>query len=1003
MNRDQIKLNFLEEAQDCFNTVESKILDISATIAETEKLDLILREVHSVKGGAGMMGFMALNQVAHRLEDFLKVLRVHHHSKHIDLEVENLLLSAVDAMVIIKDSYLKGEEVSQHWLEREINPIFEGLKEYLGELRDEDEDLLFKQQDEESSGELQMFEEGVDTILDDFETQINDLSGEALASGVVMTAEKILMYARMADLEPVINLSESVKQRVISTSQDHIVDLAQEALKVWRRSHGLVMRGNLDKLPWDLESLPIENNSITPDLDFELGDDDLLSLSNALDEVVDFDLPLENDDLLSLSNALDEVVDFDLPLENDNSVAQFSEDFLALESLGKDIEEAMEDAFAEVFEDTSSPEEELISTPEPQIIKVAPQTGKMVKVPVEQLSQFNALFGKLILERNRLNLRLEQIRAFGDLMQRRMNQLERSNKELRDWYDRASSEGWIDEQDSTVVSSLNEQSLVTKATLEDFDTLEMDRYSDLHVISQEQIETIVQLKEVSTDVNFSIGDINQALQELNHTMESLQKNATRIQMRPFADLVRGFPRFIRDLGIQFGKKVNLKIEGETTLLDRTFIEALNAPLTHLLRNAFDHGIEDPQARVLAGKPAQGTITLSAFNRGTKIMVTIQDDGAGIPLEKISQRLLKMGISGAEIAKMKPSQIMDYIFEPGFSTASEVTELSGRGVGMDIVRSNIEELQGEIHAYSTPGEGTTFTLSLPFNLSILQVMLVETQQMVFAVPVNSVREIIKCPESVEQKRVSWQNQIIPVVRMEDFLIFNRPSKPFEMPGYPVIEKPTLLIVGEGNNCGAIYLERYWGEQEVTIRPIETHLPLPPGFISSLVLGDGRVLPLIDPAVMLQEGIEQQNDFEPRTQMFSNDYYKGFRGDRHNTLLIVDDSINVRRYLASTLEKAGYQVEQAKDGQEAVDKLLAGISVQGVICDIEMPRLDGYGVLEEIKGKSQFNSLPIIMLTSRSNEKHKKLAFNLGANGYFSKPYNEEELLKTIEKLVKVNYL
>ena len=433
-----------------------------------------------------MMGFMALNQVAHRLEDFLKVLRVHHHSKHIDLEVENLLLRAVDAMVIIKDSYLRGEEVSQGWLEREINPIFEGLKEHLGELRDEDEDLLFKQQDEESSGELQMFEEGVDTILDDFETQINDLPVDKLASGVVMTAEKILMYARMADLEPVINLSESVKQRAIATSQDHIVDLAQEALKVWRRSHGLVMRGNLDKLPWDLESLPIENNSITPDVDFELGDDDLfslsnaldevvdfdlplenddlLSLSNALDEVVDFDLPLENDDLLSLSNAMDEVVDFDLPLENDNSVAQFSEDFLALESLGKDIEEAMEDAFAEVFEDTSSPQEELISTPEPQIIKVAPQTGKMVKVPVEQLSQFNALFGKLILERNRLNLRLEQIRAFGELMQRRMNQLERSNKELRDWYDRASSEGWIDEQDSTVVSSLNEQSLVTKAT-----------------------------------------------------------------------------------------------------------------------------------------------------------------------------------------------------------------------------------------------------------------------------------------------------------------------------------------------------------------------------------------------------------------------------------------------------------------------------------------------------------------------------------------------------------
>ncbi|MBE9221428.1 hybrid sensor histidine kinase/response regulator, partial [Cyanobacterium stanieri LEGE 03274] len=750
----------------------------------------------------------------------------------------------------------------------------------------------------------------------------------------------------------------------------------------------------------------------TLDFDVPLENDDLFSLSNALDEIlefelpseneesslenktIDFDLPSENDDLISLTNALDETIDFDL------SLANISQELPDLEALGQQIDEAIEDTFLEIAED--APEEENIPLPEPQIIHTAPQTGKMVKVPLEQLAKFNTLFGKLILERNRLNLQLGQIKDFGELMQRRMSQLERSNKELRDWYDKASSEGWINEQDSTAIKSWNEQSLMNQATLEDFDTLEMDRYSDLHVISQEQIETIVQLKEVSTDINFSINDINQSLQELNHTMESLQKNATRIQMRPFADLVRGFPRFIRDLGVQFGKKVNLKIEGETTLLDRTFIESLSAPLMHLLRNAFDHGIEDPQTRLQTRKPAQGTITLSALNRGTKIIITIQDDGAGISLDKIKQRLLKMGMGKGEIAKMKPSQIMDYIFEPGFSTASEVTELSGRGVGMDIVRSNIEELQGEIHAYSTLGEGTTFTLSLPFNLSILRVMVVETNQMVFAVPVNSVREIVKA-ESMDQKKVTWQNQSIPVVRLDDLLIFNRPCKPFEMPGYPVIDKSTLLIVGEGINCGAIHLERYWGEQEVTIRPIETHLSLPPGFISSLILGDGRVLPLVDPVVIFQEAMDLQYDYEPRTQMFGSDYYKGFRGDRENTILIVDDSINVRRYLASTLEKAGYQVEQAKDGREAVDKLLAGISVQGVICDIEMPRLDGYGVLEEIKGHSQFKFLPIIMLTSRSNEKHKKLAFNLGADGYFSKPYNEENLLQTIEKLVKVNYL
>ncbi|AFZ48512.1 CheA signal transduction histidine kinase [Cyanobacterium stanieri PCC 7202] len=989
MNQDQIKLNFLEEAQDCFHTVESNLLNLSAEIAQPEILDLILREVHSVKGGAGMMGFTILSDVAHRLEDFLKILRIHHHSTHIPLEVENLMLRAVDAMVIIKDGYLGEQEMTSQWLEKEVTPIFEQLKEHLGELQDEDEDLLLKQQDQASDGELLMFEEGVDSILDELEQQISDLPPEELSSALILTSEKILMFARMAELEPVINLCESVQQRAVICEPDSIFALSQEALRVWRRSHGLVVRGSLDKLPWDLDSvssLELDSESLTLDFD----NDELSSLTQALNEAADLELSFDNEGL-----SLEELSNLALEFEG-------------LEDYQKENDQdyAIEDTFAEInnFDLT---EENPIPFPQPQIVKTPPQTGKTVKVPVEQLSQFNSLFGKLILERNRLNLRLEQLRSFAQLMQKRMNQLERSNGQLRNWYDHASSEGWINPSDSVAFRPWGNQSLITNATLQDFDTLEMDRYSDLHLISQEQIEIIVQLKEVSTDINFGINDLNQALQELNHTMQSLQKNATRIQMRPFADLVRSFPRFIRDLGMQFNKKVNLTIEGENTLLDRTFIEALNAPLTHLLRNAFDHGIEDSQTRRALGKPPHGNITLSAFNRGTQIVITIKDDGAGVSLEKISQRLVSMGISEEEIARMKPSQMIDYIFEPGFSTASQVTELSGRGVGMDIVRSNIQELRGEIHAHSIPHQGTTFTLTLPFNLSILRVMIVEAQQMVFAIPVNSVKEMISSPPlSNDQKAtvidIDWQNQTIPMVNIEQVFIFNRPSKPFEMSGNPVIDKPTALIVGEDNNYGAIHLDRYWGEQEVTIRPIETHLPLPPGFISSMILGDGRVLPVIDPMVIVKEAQEQINT-SIEDDILVPEYIKPFQPERHNTILIVDDSINVRRYLASTLEKAGYQVEQAKDGQEAVDKLYAGISVQGIICDIEMPRLDGYGVLEEIKGKSKFKFLPIIMLTSRSNEKHKKLAFNLGADAYFSKPYNEKDLLGIIDQLINVNYI
>ncbi|MBL1211182.1 hybrid sensor histidine kinase/response regulator, partial [Geminocystis sp. GBBB08] len=633
-----------------------------------------------------------------------------------------------------------------------------------------------------------------------------------------------------------------------------------------------------------------------------------------------------------------------------------------------------------------------------------------------------SFFGKLIFRHKRVNLRLEHLKNFNELMHKRMNQLEQSNKDLQNWYYYTLM---LDDQDSQEdFLSIPEESLskvpdyiqnhnpikLPNSTLEDFDILEMDRYSDLHSISQEQIETIVQLKEVSTDIDFGLQDIDQAIQELNQTMRSLQKNITRIQMRPFVDLVRGFPRLIRDLSVQFGKKVNLKIEGETTLLDRNLIEALNAPLMHLIRNAFDHGIEDSETRIKAGKNPEGTITLNATNRGTQTIITIKDDGAGIPLDKIRYRLLFMGITEEQIQEMSESEIINYIFEPGFSTSEKVTELSGRGVGMDVVRTNIREIKGDIQAETKKGQGTTFTLKLPFNLSILRVMIVEIKDMVLAMPMNSIREMLRFIPDNNLKlenltEINWLQQTIPLVHLAETFIFNRSSKPFKMLGNPVIEEPTIFVVGEGDNIGGIKIDQFWGEQEVTIRPINTHLRMPVGFISSMILGDGRVLPLIDPVQIVQESLKTKvkrkiNQNEHETTLILPYQNKTTIPVINNTILIIDDSINVRRYLASTLEKAGYQVEQAKDGKEAVDKLFAGLSVQAVICDIEMPRLDGYGVLEEVKGKPQFQNLPILMLTSRSNEKHRKLAFNLGANAYFSKPYNEQELLNKISDLIRL---
>ncbi|MBF2057446.1 MAG: hybrid sensor histidine kinase/response regulator [Cyanobacterium sp. T60_A2020_053] len=988
MDQQQIKMNFLDEAEDCFHAVESSILNISSTSADSSKLDMALRATHSVKGGAGMMGFMMLSEVAHGLEDFFKILRVRYHDTTIDVQVETLLLQGVDQMRSIADCYRQGLETIPPEFSFTTELIFTELRQYLGELQQEDENFLLHQED--VSADLVLFEEGIEGIINNFATEIDTVEGAGLLMALQSTCEQLLICGQMADLSPFIELCLSIQMQSFNLEGEVLQNFCGEALKVWRRCQALVMRGSVDKLPNNFEFFFTASDDISL-----FSDNDTESITNTVD---DFENNVNQslDNVASLSGAFDEIPSEFAELASESSwdsndieslsvafdeiPSEFAE-FAGESSWDNNDIESLSDAFNNLSTDIEKVAQELAEETSARHPKKAPVTANQyqtVRVSAQQLQQLNNLFGKLVLERNRVNLRLEQLQRFSQLMNQRMEKLEDSNQELRRWYDKSSVAGMVGLQ-SALRGGLNEQ----------FDALELDRYTDIHLISQGQIETIIQLKEVKEDINLGLQEINQGIQELNQTIRALQNNMTRIQMRPFSDLVKSFPRLIRDLSLQYGKQVTLKISGDNTLLDRTLIESLQSPMIHLIRNAFDHGIESPEIRQSNGKPTMGNITISALNRGTKTIITIEDDGQGINLGKIKQRLMGMGKSSLEIDFMSQNEVINSIFAPGFTTADKVTELSGRGVGMDVVRSNLEDIGGDIQVKTAMGKGTTFTLSVPFNSSILRVMIVESGGTFLAIPVNSVREV-RVIHQGDNSTVSWQQQELSVIPLTEILSFNRPFQPVPMAGNPIINQSVVIIVGEGEGLGALEVERFWGEQEVTIRPIESYIPLPTGFISSLILGDGRVLPLVDPVALIQNTYENSNDL-----LFSS---LPFTPSVNRSILIVDDSINIRRYLASTLEKAGYLVEEAKDGQEAVNKLLGGLAVEAVICDIEMPNLDGYGVLEEIKGRREFDSLPIIMLTSRSNEKHRQIAFNLGATDYFSKPYNEQELLTRISTII-----
>ncbi|WP_309742674.1 hybrid sensor histidine kinase/response regulator, partial [Chamaesiphon sp. OTE_20_metabat_361] len=513
---------------------------------------------------------------------------------------------------------------------------------------------------------------------------------------------------------------------------------------------------------------------------------------------------------------------------------------------------------------------------------------------------------------------------------------------------------------------------------------------------------------LTTDLDLQLNDTERTNRDLNRTAKQLQTGLTQVRMRPISELFDRFPRALRNMSIEHAKPIDLQLKGGTTLIERSVLEALNDPLMHLLRNAFDHGIEPSAVRRANDKPDAGRIEISATYRGNQTVITIKDDGGGIDLDKIRAKVKKMGIDDREIANFKDSELIDLIFEPGFSTADKLTDLSGRGVGMDVVRTNIRSLRGDIFVDTKLGKGSTFTITVPFTLSVVRVLIVEVKGLWLAIPSNIVEEIILLnPEQVistaGQKMLQWENFTVRLIEPSQYLQIPNFNPQLATTSIPTINCPTVLMIDQGQDLVAVEIDKFWGEQEVTIRQPQGNIKMPPGFTGCTILGDGRIVPLLDAIEFVRwidGGLAVANGLRTSTLDFSTADTTATPAapTQKSRVLVVDDSINVRRFVAMTLEKAGYLVEQAKDGQEAIEKLQGGLQAQAVVCDVEMPRMDGYGFLATVKGIANLKNIPVLMLTSRSGDKHRKIAMNLGASAYFSKPFKEQELLSCLTQLI-----
>jgi two-component system, chemotaxis family, sensor histidine kinase and response regulator PixL len=1020
----EIQMQFLEEATDYLNTLEEVLLEIDTTNRiEIDKINAALRAAHSIKGGAGMMGFRALSDLAHRIEDSFKVLKTKRNTLEIDTELQSLLLSGVDWLRQIVELHSQGNVLDSEWLGTFCYPVFDELHQRLGDPTPEDASTMLTPEDGQDIIPL-LFESEVEASLQRLELILADKQpASSLKEEVSIMAAELGGLGEMLQLESFSRLCESVTHHLEYADPVHVSRICRAALDGWRRSQALVLTNQLDSLPTEIE------------------------VANLPTTIAESPIPVIESELIPPDNVPN-------PGVTEVAIANWLDD----EVLNTNFE-ALEAAFAE---ESATIDFEEVQLPEPvaafdrknnnypfnQFTEAKAEPAEKpkeresqentVRVPSKQLEQINDLFGELIIQRNGLNLQLDRLRKLVRNLNQRVQVLDRENQSLRAGYDRIATQSLTSLNNPNGNSGENDFQTASDRELElnlglnlglnieldhkngipsinnRFDALEMDRYNELNLLSQEVMETIVQVQEVTTDLQISLDDTDNISRKLNKTSKQLQRKLTQVRMRPLADVVDRFPRALRELCIEYGKNVQLKIEGGSTLIERSILELLNDPLMHLMRNAFDHGIEAPSGRIAAGKTEQGTIEIKATHIGNRTIITLRDDGRGISLEKIRNRALEMGLDAALLGQASDEELLSLIFEPGFTTSDEVTALSGRGVGMDVVRNNLKQVRGDIKINTEIGVGTTFRLSVPFTLSVARVLLVETNRMLLAFPTDAIEEIFLQQEELvfamaNGEVLNWQGNMLPLIRLGKYLEFSCPR--YDNPNLetaPAINAESVLIFQGNSQPVAVLVDRTWGEQEVAIRLVEGNIPLPAGFNNCTILGDGRVLPLVNVGELLHAIATSERT--PRNQQLPSARLKTafltpqeekptpLPSNQKGTILIVDDSINVRRFLALTLEKAGYLVEQAKDGQDAMEKLQAGLRVQAVICDIEMPRIDGYGFLGRVKSNNDFKGIPIAMLTSRSSDKHRQLAMQLGARAYFSKPYNEQELLRTLEQII-----
>ncbi|KJH71008.1 hybrid sensor histidine kinase/response regulator [Aliterella atlantica] len=623
-------------------------------------------------------------------------------------------------------------------------------------------------------------------------------------------------------------------------------------------------------------------------------------------------------------------------------------------------------------------------TPVVETTPVEPQTPATptlnLRIPVSRLDRMNNTLGELLIGHERLSLYHSQLHQANVTLNKEAQKLNPINEQVRIFYDQLATP-------LAAGSAIAE----LETTGSEFDSLQFDQYTGFHSTLQDLQEVMVRVQETKSDIELVTRDVQAALDQLRQQLDGLRGDLTQSRLVPFKFLAQRFTAPLQNLSQRYKKPVELVIVGKETLIDQVILEQLQTPLTHLLRNAFDHGIEMPPERAQAKKSKTATINLTASVQGNQVVIAIADDGRGIDLKKVQAKAVKMGLCDSNVT-LSSAEILDFLFMPGFSTAETVTDLSGRGVGLDVVRLQIERLRGKVQVETMLQQGTKFKITIPLTLSILPLLLCRCQQRTLAIPSVNILEIIAlseyCDYASRPETIIWQNKPAPLFCLTQLLPYTRADS---VPAASQFNQHLGIVLDVGGEPAIVAVNSLLGERELVLKPFDSTINVPAYIAGCTVLGTGEVVAVLSPNYL--------GELTNRKQLPTFSHSLPETKQETATILIVDDSVAVRRLLDRVLNQSGYQVVQCRDGKEALETLnRSGDSYNLVISDIEMPRMDGFTLLREIRSHNRWHNLPVAMLTSRENDQHRQKASQLGATDYFTKPFQPADLLKAIAALL-----